>query len=80
MESLVDINTCESSPSPDIYIYILQHTYFKNYLQVIDPVAPRYTALAANNRLVNVRVLDSTIDHWKSVSLHPKNVCLLCYV
>ncbi|EJW82260.1 hypothetical protein WUBG_06828, partial [Wuchereria bancrofti] len=39
---------------------------------VIDPVAPRYTALACPENLVQVVVMDNLAEESKKVSLHPK--------
>ncbi|KAL3993914.1 proline--tRNA ligase [Acanthocheilonema viteae] len=41
--------------------------------KVIDPVAPRYTALACAENLVQVTVMDNLVEESKKVSLHPKN-------
>ncbi|EFP12448.1 CRE-EARS-1 protein [Caenorhabditis remanei] len=41
--------------------------------KVIDPVAPRYTALETTTPLVLVELTDSIEDDISSVSLHPKN-------
>uniref|UniRef100_A0AAF5PX60 Glutamate--tRNA ligase n=4 Tax=Wuchereria bancrofti TaxID=6293 RepID=A0AAF5PX60_WUCBA len=41
--------------------------------KVIDPVAPRYTALACPENLVQVVVMDNLAEESKKVSLHPKN-------
>uniref|UniRef100_A0A158Q904 glutamate--tRNA ligase n=1 Tax=Elaeophora elaphi TaxID=1147741 RepID=A0A158Q904_9BILA len=42
--------------------------------KVIDPVAPRYTALDCTENLVQVMVMDNLTEESKEVSLHPKNV------
>ncbi|CAI2301825.1 unnamed protein product [Caenorhabditis sp. 36 PRJEB53466] len=41
--------------------------------KVIDPVAPRYTALETTAPLVPIELTDSISDETSSVSLHPKN-------
>uniref|UniRef100_A0A1I7VP94 glutamate--tRNA ligase n=1 Tax=Loa loa TaxID=7209 RepID=A0A1I7VP94_LOALO len=40
--------------------------------KVIDPVAPRYTALACAENLVQVTVMDDMAEESRKVSLHPK--------
>ncbi|CAG9536379.1 unnamed protein product [Cercopithifilaria johnstoni] len=42
--------------------------------KVIDPVAPRYTALACTENLVQVIIMDNFADESKKVSLHQKNI------
>lgn len=39
---------------------------------MIDPVAPRYTALDCTENLVQVVVVDDFADESKEVPLHPK--------
>uniref|UniRef100_A0A915PK29 glutamate--tRNA ligase n=1 Tax=Setaria digitata TaxID=48799 RepID=A0A915PK29_9BILA len=41
--------------------------------KVIDPVAPRYTALAYPENLVLITVTDNLVEESREVSLHPKN-------
>ncbi|VDN04714.1 unnamed protein product [Thelazia callipaeda] len=42
--------------------------------KVIDPIAPRYTALLAEKNPVQVTIIDNIIEESKEVSLHPKNI------
>ncbi|CAP38175.1 Protein CBR-EARS-1 [Caenorhabditis briggsae] len=41
--------------------------------KVIDPVAPRYTALETTDSIVTIELVDSIGDDTSTVSLHPKN-------